>query len=230
MTGLPNYPDAQRSPIRGRRERSMQDKQVRIFTAAAALFTERGFDAVGTQEIAERADVAVGTVFRYVSSKAELLLMVYNRELRDAIDTGVRAAAAVADPVESVDALVQAVLASSARNPANVIAYQRELLFGSATDEHRTAGLALVGELEDAIASRLATAARSAGVDGAPVLRDGHRAARTVFAALSLLLAGPSTGAHSGVDPIEELRGQVTQVVRGFLVTLPSIIETHEGD
>jgi AcrR family transcriptional regulator len=225
MAGLPEYPDAKRSPTRGRRERSMQDKQLRIFEAAAALFTERGFDAVGTQEIAERADVAVGTVFRYASSKAELLLMVYNRELRDAIDTGVRAE--VADPVESVNALVQAVLASSARNPANVVAYQRELLFGSATDEHRTAGLALVGELEDTIASRLATAARSAGVDGAPVLREGQRAARTVFAALSLLLAGPSTGAHPGEDPIEELRGQVAQIVRGFLATLPSTIETH---
>ncbi|MEB0276664.1 helix-turn-helix domain-containing protein, partial [Cryobacterium sp. 5B3] len=99
MAGLAEYPDAKRSPTRGRRERSMQDKQLRIFTAAAALFTERGFDAVGTQEIAERADVAVGTVFRYASSKAELLLMVYNRELRDAIYTGVRASAEAADPV-----------------------------------------------------------------------------------------------------------------------------------
>ncbi|TFC16409.1 TetR/AcrR family transcriptional regulator [Cryobacterium sp. MDB2-10] len=227
MVGLPEYTDAKRTPFRGRRERSMQDKQLRIFAAAAALFAERGFDSVGTQEIAERADVAVGTVFRYASSKAELLLMVYNGELRDAINTGVRAAAVAADPVESVNALVQAVLESSACNPATVVAYQRELLFGSATDEHRTAGLALVGELEDAIASRLATAARSAGVDGEPVLREGQRAARTVFAALSLLLAGPSTGAHPGADPVEELRGQVTQIVRGFLATLPSTIETY---
>ena len=223
MASRPEHPDAKRNPTRGRRERSMHDKQLRIFEAAAALFTERGFDAVGTLEIAERADVAAGTVFRYASSKAELLLMVYNRELRDAIDVGERAAVAHADPVESVNALVQAVLASSARNPANVVAYQRELLFGPATDEHRTAGLALVGELEDAIASRLATAARSAGVDG----REEQRAARTVFAALSLLLAGPSTGAHPEADPTEELRGQIAQIVRGFLATLPSTIERN---
>ena len=229
MTGRPKHPDVMRIPTRGRRERNMQDKQLRIFEAANALFTERGYDAVGTQEIAERADVAAGTVFRYASSKAELLLMVYNRELRDAIDVGARAAVAHADPVESVDALVQAVLASSARNPANVVAYQRELLFGPATDEHRTAGLALVGELEDAIASRLATAARVAGFDDALILREARRAARSVFAALSLLLAGPSTGAHPEADPPEELRGQITQIVRGFLATLPSTIETHEG-
>lgn len=227
MTGRPEHPDAMRSPTRGRRERSMQDKRLRIFEAANALFTERGYDAVGTQEIAERADVAAGTVFRYASSKAELLLMVYNRELRDAIDVGARAAVAHADPVESVDALVQAVLASSARNPANVVAYQRELLFGPATEQYRAAGLALVGELEHAIASRLVAAARSAGVDDALILREAQRAARTVFAALSLLLAGPSTGAHPGADPTEELRGQIAQIVRGFLATLPSTIERN---
>ena len=227
MASRPEHPDAKRSPTRGRRERSMHDKQLRIFEAAAALFTERGFDAVGTLEIAERADVAAGTVFRYASSKAELLLMVYNRELRDAINVGARAAVAHADPVESVNALVQAVLASSARNPANVVAYQRELLFGPVTEQYRTAGLALVGELEDAIASRLVTAARSAGADDTLILREAHLAARTVFAALSLLLAGPSTGAHPEADPTEELRGQIAQIVRGFLATLPSTIERN---
>jgi len=50
---------------------------------------------------------------------------------------------------------------------------------------------------------------------------------RTVFAALSLLLAGPSTGAHPGADPTEELRGQIAQIVRGFLATLPSTIERN---
>jgi AcrR family transcriptional regulator len=225
MTGLPEHPDPLRHPARGRRERSMQDKRLRIFDAAAALFAERAYDAVGTQEIAERADVAAGTVFRYASSKAELLLMVYNRELRDAIDLGARAAAAHANPVDAVDALVQAVLASSRRSPANVVAYQRELLFGPAADEYRTAGLALVDELERAIASRLVTAARSAQVDEATTLREAQRAARTVFAALSLLLAGPSTGAHPEADPAEELRGQVAQIVRGFLAGVSSTIE-----
>ncbi|MHB1490321.1 HTH-type transcriptional repressor KstR [mine drainage metagenome] len=224
MASHPDRPDAMRTPTRGRRERSMQDKRLRIFDAAKALFTERGYDAVGTQEIAERADVAAGTVFRYASSKAELLLMVYNRELRDAIDAGMRAAMAHTEPIESVDALVQAVLVSSARNPANVVAYQRELLFGPATDEHRTAGLALVSELERAIASRLIAAA-SAGAHDALLRREAERAARSIFAALSLLLAGPSTGAHPEAEPTEELRGQIAQIVRGFLATSPSTIE-----
>jgi AcrR family transcriptional regulator len=200
----------------------MQDKQQRIFDAAAGLFAERGFDEVSTQQIAERADVATGTVFRYAASKAELLLMVYNQELRAAIDEGLRAAAAQPDPVQAVDALVQPVLAGSARNPLTVVAYQRELLFGPVTEAYRAAGLALVGELEEAVASLLTTAARSTGLDGPAVQAEAHRAARTVFAALSLLLAGPSTGAHPEATPAVELRGQVEQIVRGFLATSSS--------
>jgi len=226
VVGRTEHLDATSGPTRGRRERSMLDKQTRIFDAAAALFTERGFDAVATLEIAERADVAVGTVFRYASSKAELLLMVYNTELRDAIDLGVRAAAEHPDPVDAVDALVQPVLAGASRNPSTAVAYQRELLFGPATEQYRAAGLALVAELERAIASRLAASPEALGADDVVLRREASRAARTVFATLSLLLAEPSTGAHPGADASAELRGQVAQIVRGFLATAPFTIDS----
>ena len=60
----------------GRRERSKLQKRARIFTAARTLFAEHGYAEVTTQQIAEHADVAAGTVFRYAATKAELLLMV----------------------------------------------------------------------------------------------------------------------------------------------------------
>ena len=44
-----------------RRDRNMRDKRDRIFRAAAELFAERGFAAVTTQEVSDRADVAAGT-------------------------------------------------------------------------------------------------------------------------------------------------------------------------
>ena len=213
--------DGASGTVRGRRERSTSDKRQRIFEAAATLFAERGFDAASTQEIADRADVAAGTVFRYASSKAELLLMVYNRELRDAIDLGARAAATHTDAIDAVDALVQPVLAGSIGNPLTVVAYQRELLFGPATEKYRAEGLALVAELERVIASRLLTA--SGSPDNDELSGEARRAARTVFATLSLLLAEPSTGAHPEADPSQELRGQVAQIVRGFLATTSSI-------
>ena len=59
-----------------RRDRNMRDKRDRIFRAAAELFAERGFAAVTTQEVSDRADVAAGTLFRYAATKSELLLMI----------------------------------------------------------------------------------------------------------------------------------------------------------
>ena len=44
-----------------------------IFTAAQALFTERGFDNVTVAEIADAANISVKTLFTYIGAKEELL-------------------------------------------------------------------------------------------------------------------------------------------------------------
>jgi len=62
----------------GRRDRAKQDKHERIMTAARDLFAEQGVSGVTTQQIADRADVAIGTLYRYASTKARLLIMVQN--------------------------------------------------------------------------------------------------------------------------------------------------------
>ena len=68
-----------RMPI-GRRERAKKDKHERIMTAARELFAEQGVSGVTTQQIADRADVAIGTLYRYASTKAGLLIMVQNEK------------------------------------------------------------------------------------------------------------------------------------------------------
>lgn len=203
----------------GRRERNMADKQRRIFDAAAALFDENGFEAVTTQQLADRADVAAGTLFRYASTKGELLLMVYNAQLRDAIEAGRAEADRRADPVDAVVALVNPVLAFAATHPYNVMLYQRELLFGDPDDTYRAEGIGLVGDLEAAIAARLA---RSVPTDDAQARRGAALAARSVFAVVSLLLAQPSTGMHPSGDAGEALREQIAQIVGGYLGSIQS--------
>jgi AcrR family transcriptional regulator len=207
-------------PTAGRRARSTADKHRRIFAAAAELFNERGFEAVTTQEIADRADVATGTVFRYASSKGELLLMVYNEKFREAIEAGTRAAANIDDPAAAAVALIDSIIAFAADNPQNSVLYQRELLFGPPEEAYRAEGIGLVEELEAAIARRLVGATQAPGADPAAVERGAARAARSVFAALSLLLAQPSTGVRWGGDGEGELREQIAQIVRGYLVSV----------
>jgi AcrR family transcriptional regulator len=106
----------------------MADKNRRILRAAADLFDRYGYAAVTTQQIADRADVAASTVFRYAQTKAELLIAVFNTVLADALGEGARAAAR-GGPVSAITALLQPVLDAAAIRPATAI-YQRELMFG----------------------------------------------------------------------------------------------------
>jgi AcrR family transcriptional regulator len=62
----------------GRRERGKLDKRRRIREATRETFRRKGYEAATTREIAELADVAIGTLFAYARDKRELLLMVVN--------------------------------------------------------------------------------------------------------------------------------------------------------
>ena len=56
-----------------RRERKKKETRRRIYSAAFRLFLEKGFDNTTVEEIAERADVAKGTVFNYFPQKTSFL-------------------------------------------------------------------------------------------------------------------------------------------------------------
>jgi AcrR family transcriptional regulator len=57
----------------GRRERNKLDVYRRIRDAAVELFRKKGYEATTVEEIAERADVAKGTVFNHFPRKESLL-------------------------------------------------------------------------------------------------------------------------------------------------------------
>jgi len=127
-----------RMPI-GRRERAKQDKHERIMTAARELFVEQGVSGVTTQQIADRADVAIGTLYRYASTKAELLIMAQNEKFAAAIDDGLAAAdAAVGQGVlEGVAALIRPVVACAREQIENGRIYLHELVFGDPAEPYR---------------------------------------------------------------------------------------------
>ncbi len=56
-----------------RRERKKQEARRRIYQAAVHLFIEKGFETTTVDEIADRADVAKGTVFNYFPHKTSFL-------------------------------------------------------------------------------------------------------------------------------------------------------------
>ncbi|MDB5964580.1 MAG: bacterial regulatory s, tetR family protein [Polaromonas sp.] len=70
----------------GLRERNKLDKRTRIREAALELFQTKGFDATTTREIAEAADVGIGTIFIYANDKRDLLFLIFNDELDAVVD------------------------------------------------------------------------------------------------------------------------------------------------
>lgn len=103
--------DASTTPRIGLRERNKIAKYSRILEAGRALFNERGYEATTTQAVAEAAGIGVGTLFSYVSTKEDLLIIVFMDDLRNAVHTAfrrVRADDPLADRILTVyDGLLQ---------------------------------------------------------------------------------------------------------------------------
>ena len=51
----------------------MSEKEIKILNAAIKAFSEKGFNAATTSEIAKNAEVAEGTIFRYFKTKKDIL-------------------------------------------------------------------------------------------------------------------------------------------------------------
>jgi TetR/AcrR family transcriptional regulator, cholesterol catabolism regulator len=198
----------------GRRARNKADKQQRISEAASALFTGQGYSAVTTQMVADRADVGTGTLFRYASSKAELLMMVMNEQMRLATREGVAASSAGASPADAIMALLAPQINLNQAFPENTAVYQREILFCTEHGKYRAEALARISELEDAIGDILTRFARTRRV------RDGvdlHGAARTVFSTLHMELIRVSLGRENPQTLTATLRSHVDVLLYGVL-------------
>lgn len=68
----------------GKREANKLDKFNRVKRAARELFTTAGYDEATTRQIAQKAGVALGTVFTYATTKRDLLFLVSNDLLDEA--------------------------------------------------------------------------------------------------------------------------------------------------
>jgi AcrR family transcriptional regulator len=60
-----------------------QQRRQRILDAAVALAADGGYDAVQMREVAMRADVALGTLYRYFVSKEHLLVSALAQQVAD---------------------------------------------------------------------------------------------------------------------------------------------------
>jgi len=127
----------------GLRERQKREKTERLRAAAWDLFVERGYDATSTREIAERAGVATGTLFLYARDKADLLFLVFEHRLSEAVED---AFATLPQDVPLVDQLVhlfRACFVMYAKSPAVARKFVGELPGADGPNAVRVNGLTL---------------------------------------------------------------------------------------
>jgi len=65
--------------------KKMTKKQAAIINSAVQLFSEKGFAGTSTKEIAQNAGVAEGLIFKYYSTKKELMLMITKEIINSAL-------------------------------------------------------------------------------------------------------------------------------------------------
>jgi AcrR family transcriptional regulator len=90
-------------------------RRERILEAAMELAGEGGYDAVQMREVAERADVALGTLYRYFPSKVHLLVSAMGRTFQS-LQESVRVDGTDGTPEERVYRVVAAVTRYLARH------------------------------------------------------------------------------------------------------------------
>lgn len=194
----------------GRRERAKEDKRRRIMAAAGELFTEHGVTGVTTQQIADRADVAIGTLFLYASTKAEMLIMVQNEKFAAAIDDGLAAAKAAehtaATTREAVLALVGPVVLCIREQPENGRTYLHELVFGDPGEPHRREGLALSVRLEDGLVGTLTR-------DSALASADAVTLARVITAIIHISTTASISLHRTAGEVLDDVRLQISAVL-----------------
>ena len=71
----------------GRREQKKAETAHRIAIAGRKLLRSKGFDALTTQEVALEAGIPPGTLFGYISSKTDLLILALIHEAMEFVGT-----------------------------------------------------------------------------------------------------------------------------------------------
>lgn len=88
-----------------------EQRREEILDAAVAVFADLGYRAAESQDIADRAEVGKGTVYRYFESKEELFLAAVAHVFEQIKSEAEAAATVSGDPLEKIRAAVRAYLA-----------------------------------------------------------------------------------------------------------------------
>lgn len=112
---------------------AQRDRRKRILDATIALASKGGFDAVQMRAVAERADVALGTLYRYFPSKIHLLVSALAREFEQSNASFDRKPIPGETPADRVAYVLGRTTRSLQRDPNLTEALTRAFMFADAS-------------------------------------------------------------------------------------------------
>jgi len=196
---------------KGLRERNKETKLARIERAARKLFSEQGYEATTTRQIATRAGIGAGTLFVYFPEKRDLLFHLFRSDVLAIKDTAF-ANLPRGTLVDRLTAVFGRYFDYYARDPRLSRIFVKELPFVSDTD--RTTSTALFLELLGSLASLFEEAQRKGEIDAAiPPLAAAYMAFSAYFTALIGWLGGTVPARES---QLAMLRGGLEILYRGL--------------
>jgi len=112
---------------------AQRERRRRILDATIALASKGGFDAVQMRAVAERADVALGTLYRYFPSKIHLLVSALARQFEEADATAGHRPVPGETPHERVMFVLNRATRTLQRDPNLTEALTRAFMFADAS-------------------------------------------------------------------------------------------------
>ena len=117
-------------PAAARRARvpdASADKRAAILKAATRTFARRGYFQSQVADIARAAGIAAGTVYLYFRSKDDLLVSIFERTMKEAMEEGKAAIAGVQDARERLRRIARLHLERMGRDRDLAVVFQVEL-------------------------------------------------------------------------------------------------------
>jgi AcrR family transcriptional regulator len=141
---------------------AQRERRTRILEAAVALASEGGFEQMQMRVVAERADVALGTLYRYFPSKIHLLVSALGTQFEQAREALDRKPVPGDTPADRVMHVLGRTTRSLQRDPLLTEALTRAFMFA---DSSVAAEIDVVGQH---VTHMLSTAMRDPHAVGAP--------------------------------------------------------------
>src|SRR5215472_8211035 len=108
---------------------AQRERRKRILDATLALASKGGYDAVQMRTVAERADVALGTLYRYFPSKIHLLVSALTEEFEEMQEKLARRPIPGETPTDRVLYVLSGVTRKMQRDPMLTEAMTRAFMF-----------------------------------------------------------------------------------------------------